>query len=286
MKVFFVAGLEGSTACFRKFLTALESYEADVGILLGDLTGRRVVSLIQKGPDRWDVPIDGKILTIDSSTAFADTTSAIEDRGDYWVEQTQDELDRTAASPLMIDLLFKSLARQRVERWLGLADARLRDDGPKVYVAPGCGDWAIIDDLFEGNHKMAPCDNRIVHLNGHEMLTCSASGPTDWDLAREIDERELHDRLLSLCSGLGDPDYAIFNLQADSRAAQKIVKRYQPMLRLLGAVQGNTGGARKRGRTIELSPRAELIEDATRSLHGVLAMLEGGEVKDYVFTDG
>ena len=286
MRIFFVAGLEGSTVCFRKFLTALDRYEADVGILLGDLTGRKVVSLIQTGPESWDVSLEGKTQRISSPAAYAQITAEMENRGDYWVEQTREEFERTVASPLMVDLLFKSLVRERVEEWLALADSRLRDDGPRVFVAPGCGDWTIIDDLFEGHHKMVPCDNRVVGVDGYEMVTCSASGPTDWDLAREIDDRQLHDRLLGLCAKVGNPDYAIFNLQADSRAAQKIVKRFQPTLRLLGAAQGVAGGARKRGRTLELSPRSEAIEDVTRSLHGVLAVLEQGVVKDYVFTEG
>ena len=58
MKVFTASGIEGSTPCFRRFLSAVRSYGADVGVLLGDLTGRKVVSAIRTGPSTWTVPLD------------------------------------------------------------------------------------------------------------------------------------------------------------------------------------------------------------------------------------
>jgi uncharacterized protein len=285
MRMFTASGLEGSTVCFRKFLSAVGAYHADVGVLLGDLTGRRVVSVIQRGASSWEVPIDGKTHEIDSPSALAEVTASIVGRGDYWIEQTQEEFEHTRTSPMLVDLLFKSLVRERVEEWLTMADERLGSEGQLVFVAPGCGDWPIIDDLLEHGGKMAPCDNRVVELDGYQLVTSSSSGPTDWELAREIDDRQLHKNLLDLCSGIGDPEFAIFNLQADSRAAQRIVKRFQPVVRFLGTVQGDSGGARKQGRTLELSPRSTLVEDADPTLYGVLVMLENGEVKDYVFTE-
>jgi hypothetical protein len=100
-----------------------------------------------------------------------------------------------------------------------------------------------------------------------------------------MDDHRLHGKLLDLFSGIGDPDYAIVNLQADSRAAQRIIKRFQPIVRMMGTTQGSPGGASKRGRTLELSPRSRLVEDADPTLYGVLVLLENGEVKDYIFTE-
>jgi Icc-related predicted phosphoesterase len=286
MKAFFAAGLEGSTLCFREFLATIEANELDIGVLSGDLTGRRVVSLIQSAPGSWEVPSDGKTVTVDTPEAFAAVAASFEDRGYYWIEQTREEFERTRSNPLMADLLFKSLARARLQEWLELADSRLGAGEARVFVAPGCGDSPIIDDLLEGSHAMAPCDNRIVAIDGYELVSCSAGGATDFELAREVGERRLHGRLQDLCSGVTNPSCAIFNFQADSRAAQKIVKRYQPALRLLGASHGAAGGARKRGRTLELSPRGELIEDTPRALAGVIVVLEAGKVVDYVFSSG
>ncbi len=124
-----------------------------------------------------------------------------------------------------------------------------------------------------------------MEIDGYQMLTSSSSGPTEWELVREMDDRKLHEKLLALCSGIGDPDFAIFNLQAASKAAQRIVKRFQPVLRFGGVAPGNGGGAGKQGRTLELSPRSSMVEDAPPTLFGVLVQLEGGEVKDHIFTE-
>ncbi len=285
MRVFTVSGLEGSTVCFRKFLKAIDTYQADVAVLLGDLTGRKVVAVTRKGPSSWEVPVDGKVHKIDSPAALAEAKAAIVDHGDYWIEQTPEEFEHTRSNPMLVDLYFKSLVRERMQEWLTLADERRGNGGPPIFVAPGCGDWTVIDDLFEKGGGMTPCDDRIVEAGGYQLVTSSSSGPTEWELAREMDDHELHKKLLELCSGIGDPDYTIFNLQADSRAAQRIVKRFQPVVRVMGTPQGSSGGASKRGRTLELSPRSVLVEDAAPALFGVLVVLENGEVKDYLFTE-
>jgi Icc-related predicted phosphoesterase len=285
MMIFVASGLEGSTPCFRKFLKAIDAYGADVAVLLGDLTGRKVVPVTKKGPSSWEVPIDGKVHAIDSPAALAEMTASLADHGDYWIEQSPEEFEHTRNNPTLVDIFFKSLVRERLEEWLTLADERLGNGGPPVFVAPGSGDWTVIDDLFEQGGRMAPCDDRIVDVDGYQLVTSSSSGPTEWDLAREMDDRDLHKKLLDLCSGISDPDFAIFNLQADSRAAQRIVKRFQPLVRTMNTTQGGSGGASKRGRTIELSPRSALVEDAAPTLFGILMKLENGEVKDYHFTE-
>jgi Icc-related predicted phosphoesterase len=285
MKVFTASGLEGSTTCFRRFLSAIRTYQADVGVLLGDLTGRQVVSVIKKGPTAWEVPLDGKVHEVDSAATLAQLTRSIVDKGDYWLEQTQEEYEHVRSNPALVELYFKSLARERIQGWFAMAEERLGAGGPPVFIAPGSGDWTVIDELLEHGGRLTPCDDRVVRVGDYQMMTCSASGPSEWELAREMDDRALHKKLLELCSGIDDPDFAIFNLLADSKAAQRIVKRFQPLVRLGGAGYGNGGGASRQGRTIEISPRSAMVDDAAPTLYGVLLQLEGGAVRDYVFTE-
>ena len=49
MKIFFVTDIHASNVCYRKFLNALKIYDVDVGILLGDLTGKMLIPLVEKG---------------------------------------------------------------------------------------------------------------------------------------------------------------------------------------------------------------------------------------------
>jgi Icc-related predicted phosphoesterase len=48
IKIFFVTDVHGSNVCYRKFLNALKVYKVDVGILLGDLTGKMLIPLVEK----------------------------------------------------------------------------------------------------------------------------------------------------------------------------------------------------------------------------------------------
>lgn len=284
MKILFVAGAEGSTRCFSRFLGAVDAQKADAGVLLGDLTGRQVVPITRKGSS-WEFTAEGRTREITSASALAEATAAIEAHGDYWFEESLEELQEMRSNPMMVDLVFKSLMRTRLERWLTLADETINGSGRRVFIAPGCGDWATIDDLLEQSHKLVACDNRVVDLDDYQMLTCSAGDRTDSELAREMDDRQLHERLLDLCRDLRDPEYSILNLQADSRAAQRIVKRFQPLIRVLGSMQGGAGGSRKQGRTLELSLRGCLDEGADVGLRGVLVRLERNAVKDYAYMD-
>jgi len=53
IKIFFVTDIHGSNLCYRKYLNALKAYNVDVGILLGDLTGKVLVPLVEKAGGGW-----------------------------------------------------------------------------------------------------------------------------------------------------------------------------------------------------------------------------------------
>ncbi len=59
MKIFFVTDIHGSNVCYRKFLNALRIYDVDVGILLGDLTGKVLVPLVEKAGGGWETTFMG-----------------------------------------------------------------------------------------------------------------------------------------------------------------------------------------------------------------------------------
>jgi Icc-related predicted phosphoesterase len=286
MKLFTVAAIEGSTGCFRKFLKAVGMYKADAAVLLGDLTGRQVVSVIQRGHSLWEAPVDGRIHRVESRAELAEVTTFIANRGDYWLEQTPEEYERLVANPAMVDLYFKSLARQRLEEWLQLADEWLNESGPPVFIAPGSGDSPIIDALFESGSKLLPCDDRIVQVGGYELVTSSASGRSEWELVREMDDRALYNKLLNLCSRIGDPDFAVLNLQADGKVVKRILKRFQPLVCFTRANQGTSGGVSSEGKTLWLTPRTMVKDEAQPALSGILLELRDGVVHDHFFTEG
>jgi hypothetical protein len=154
-----------------------------------------------------------------------------------------------------------------------------------------------------------PCDNMVVDIDGHEMVSCSRSNPTPWDTPREESEEELATHLDELCKKVGNYESAIFNfhvpphgysldlcpkldkdmkmsaeekIHAGSQGAKMVIEKYQPLLGLHGHIH-ESRGAQKAGRTLMINPGSEYSEGI---LKGVVIMLDKKKVKDYVFTQG
>ena len=309
IKLFFVTDIHGSNVCYRKFLNALPIYGADVAVLLGDLTGKVLVPLVDKGGDKWECTLMGQYREINGQEELADIKKTTENAGYYWVHQTRQEFDDTRADPAKIDALFKSLVFARVQEWLDLADERLEGKPFQMYMAPGNDDWFVIDDMIDNAKLVHPCDKRVVEIDHHEMITSSASNPTPWQTPREMSEEDLEKHLRELCVMVKNQETAIYNfhvppygysldlcpkldenltmaadekIHAGSLGAKAVIEQYQPLLGLHGHIH-ESRGAQKAGRTLLINPGSEYSEGI---LKGVIIMLDKKKIKDYVFTSG
>ena len=308
IKIFFVTDIHGSNTCYRKYLNALKVYNVDVGILLGDLTGKVLVPLIEKSGG-WETTLMGQYTEVASSEELEKLKKTIELMGYYWVHQTMDEYQAYKAEPKKIDLLFKDLVLQRMKEWITLADERLKDTTYKVYMAPGNDDYFEIDKIIEDSSAIVNCNNKNVLVGEHEMITFSYANPTPWNTPREKPDEELEPMLEELVATVKDKSNAIFNFHAPpygfgldlapeldanltqaadrkihvgSRAVAKMIEKYQPLLGLHGHIHESRGVQKIRKTTI-INPGSEYSEGI---LKGVVLVLEKGKVKDYIFTNG
>ena len=80
-----------------------------------------------------------------------------------------------------------------------------------MYICPGNDDWWEVDDMISCMKVIKPCDNMVVDIDGHEMVSCSRSNPTPWDTPREESEEELAVHLDELCKRVTNYEGAIFN---------------------------------------------------------------------------
>ncbi len=160
IKLFFVTDIHGSNVCYRKFLNALPIYGVDVAVLMGDLTGKVLVPLVEKGNDTWECTLMGQYRLIETKDQLAEIKKITENAGYYWVHQTREEFDATRADPGKIDALFKQLVLERVQEWLDLADERLEGKPFQMFMAPGNDDWFVIDDMIDAAKLVHPCDRR------------------------------------------------------------------------------------------------------------------------------
>ncbi len=88
IKLFFVTDIHGSNVCYRKFLNALPIYGVDVAVLLGDLTGKVLVPLVEKTASTWECTLMGQHVDIETEEELAKIKKTIENAGYYWVHQT------------------------------------------------------------------------------------------------------------------------------------------------------------------------------------------------------
>ena len=66
VRVIFATDLHGSEAVFRKFLNAVTVYEATVAILGGDLTGKRIVPVVEDPEGSFAAEFNGREFRADT----------------------------------------------------------------------------------------------------------------------------------------------------------------------------------------------------------------------------
>ncbi len=309
MKILFVSDVHASNTCFRKFLNALKIYGVDVGILLGDLTGKLLIPLVEKAGGGWETHFMGRPVVVSSEQELADLKRIIEKVGYYWYHLTPDEYAAMRQDPQEQERLFRRLALERLREWIALADERLAGTGLKVYMAPGNDDVLEADDIISDSAAVINCADKVVMVGEHEMATFCWTNPTPWDTPREKPDEELEPMLESLIAGIRRVEWAIFNFHAPpygyaldlapvlskdlvqamdrkehvgSKAVAKMIKKYQPFLSLHGHIH-ESRGIQKAGRTTMINPGSEYSEGILR---GVVLDIERGKLRDYIFTSG
>lgn len=309
MKIFFSCDIHASNTCFRKYLNALKIYQADAGILLGDLTGKLLIPLVESPGGGWETNFLGQPVKISSDEELAKIKKNIEMVGYYWAHMTEEEFRAMKASPHLQEELFKKLVLQRLQEWMSLADERLAGTGIPLYMAPGNDDVLECDSILSGARYVVNCNDRVLDVGGHEMATFAWANPTPWNTPREKTDEEMEPMLENLVSGVKDASRAIFNFHAPpygfaldlapeltkdlvqaaqkkihvgSKAVAKMIEKYQPMLGLHGHIHESRGIQQVHMTTI-INPGSEYSEGILR---GVVLVVEKGRLKDYIFTSG
>ena len=309
MKVFFVTDIHGSNMCYRKFLNALKIYGADVGILLGDLTGKMLIPLVEKAGGGWETTFMARDVEIKTEEELTKLKKTIEMVGYYWHHFTPDEFQEHKVDRQKLDSLFRQLMIDRMQEWLELGEERLRGGSCQVYIAPGNDDHFEVDKLLDSSDVILNTDNRMVMVGDYEMVTFGWTNPTPWDTPREKPDEELEPMLEELIAQVKNVKNSIFNFHAPpygssldlapeltedliqaadrkihvgSKAVTKMIEKYQPMLGLHGHIH-ESRGIQNWGRTVIMNPGSEYSEGILR---GVLFVLKRGKLKDYVFTSG
>ena len=312
MRIFFATDIHGSDVCWRKFLNAGAFHKADVLVMGGDMTGKAMVPIVSNGAT-WELTLQEQRQVVTSEDELVAMEKRISDRGYYPVRLGRDEVDAWSADPTLVDARFKQEIVQSVERWMAIADDKLRGKGIRCVVSPANDDMFEIDPLIEAAELVDLGESNAIALDGFTLVSTGWANPTPWKTFRELPEDELRARIDGLVGEVPDPRKAIFNFHAPpygsnldsapkldeemnyvaggqalvpvgSRAVRDAIVAYGPVLSLHGHIHEGRGAV-KIGRTLAVNP-GSTYEDGVLQAAIVDLDAKKGEVKRYLLING
>jgi Icc-related predicted phosphoesterase len=315
-RIYFVSDVHASERCWLKFLAAPKFYKADTVIIGGDITGKFVVPIIAQPHGRWTVQnFLGRKWQVTTRDELARLKAQIADTGQYAFETTPEEHAQYEGDQPRIDELFRTLALERVRRWVGMAEDKLGSAGVGVLVSGGNDDFYEMDAALAASSLIQNPDGAVLDLgDGFQIMGVGYGNPTPWNCPRDIPEPELAAKIAEVADKVERLDRAIFSLHVPpygsgldfapeldgelrmvmsgagprmipvgSTAVRGAIMRYQPMLSLHGHIH-ESRGIRKLGRTTVANPGSEYGEGV---LDGVLIDLDSRKgVVDIQLTSG
>ena len=187
MKVFFATDIHGSEICWRKFLNAAAFYKADMVILGGDVTGKVLVPILAM-PGYWEVSFSGRRLRLETKTELDEIQRKIRDRGSYPAVMAPDELDALSEEDGSVDRRFTLEMTRGLDRWLDMADGKLRGGDIPCILNGGNDDIWEIDDIIEQSPCVSFAESKVLDIGGFYLASMGWTNPTPWNTFREAPE--------------------------------------------------------------------------------------------------
>jgi Icc-related predicted phosphoesterase len=313
MRLLFVSDLHGSEICWRKFLNAGAFHNADVLVMGGDMTGKAMVPIVDRGGGRWELRLQDQEHVLTSEDELKAMEKRILDRGYYPIRLSPDEVAAWEADPVLVDTRFKAEMVAGVERWMALADERLAGTKIRCVVSPANDDIFELDPVIDAAERVELGEQNTIDLDGFTMVSTGYANPTPWNTFRELPEDQLRTRIDALVADVPDRRRAIFNFHAPpygsnldgapklnpdmtyvaggraivpvgSHAVRDAIAAYEPVLSLHGHIHEGRGAV-KIGRTLAVNP-GSTYEDGVLQAAIVDLDSKKGEVKQYLLING
>lgn len=297
-----------------KFLSAAKSYEANVLILGGDITGKMIVPIIEQSDGTWRAEFLGTQQIMRTHEQREALEKNIRFNGHYPYEVTPAELEKLQSDRNLVDELFTKVMVDGIRRWVSIAENRLRGSNVKCYISPGNDDRLEIDEVLRSSSVILYPENEVVWVDDHhEMITSGWTNITPWHSSRETTEDELaeiFDRMISKvermencifglhCPPINTPlDMApeldatlrpvitsggVSMIHVGSTAVRHSIENHKPLLGLHGHIHEAAGFVRI-GRTFCMNPGSEYAEGILR---GALINIDEKGIKSYLLTQG
>ena len=168
LTIFFATDIHGSERVFRKFLNAASFYGADAVIFGGDITGKSLVPVVEVRPGRFEARLFGRTHAVAEGTELDDLEDRIRTNGFYPYRTTPDEV-AILADPAHLRAAFTRVMAETAERWVTLADEKLRAAGIPALMMPGNDDEPMVKDLLAQGDWIIDAEGRRVELEGFQV---------------------------------------------------------------------------------------------------------------------
>src|ERR1700735_1027828 len=215
MKIFFATDIHGSEVCWRKFLNAAAFYKADLVVLGGDVTGKMMIP-ITAFQGYWEVTVRGQLHRLETQQELEEIKRQIRNSGSYPAMVTPDELQVLSAAEGAVERRFNAEMTQSLDRWLDMADGKLRGGAIPCVLNGGNDDIFEIDPILEAAPSVTFAEGKVIDLGGFTMVSMGWTNPTPWDTHREAPEDQLAakiDAIVGQIPGVS-MDRTIFNFHA------------------------------------------------------------------------
>jgi Icc-related predicted phosphoesterase len=318
-RLFFATDLHGSERTYRKFINSGNFYEVDILVMGGDITGKLLIPIIKEQDGHYRATLQGRVEQISTQQELDDLITRLGTLGFYYKVMEEDEYRQLSGDANAVNELFHTMARQRLEKWVDLAEERLAGTGKKCFVTGGNDDAPEVLTAINrmGTKSFFACENEVVQVDDdHTMISVGFSTPTPWKTPREITDEQLGEMIEGMVAKVPDLTHTIFNFHdppvdssldtcpmlnwekdppepiiqggqtvmygAGSKSVRNAIEKYKPMLGLHGHIHESQSVA-KIGRTTCINPGSEYGEGILR---GCLVTFVNGEVEGYQMTSG
>src|SRR5579875_720091 len=243
MKIFFATDIHGSEICWRKFLNAAAFYRADLVILGGDVTGKVMVPIVARD-GYWQLTYRGEPMRLETREELAEAERKIRDRGSYPAIVTPDELAVLSEHEEAVDRRFTEEMKHSLDRWLDMADGKLRGGKIGCILNGGNDDIFEIDQMIESSPCVTFAEGKVIDLGGLSLVSMGWTNPTPWNTFHEAPA--LDENLRPVHGG------AVMK-PVGSVAVRDAILAHQPLLSLHGHIH-ESRAVKRLNRTLAINP--------------------------------
>ena len=141
VRIVYSADVHGSEEVWLKFLNSWKEFKADILMMNGDLTGKKIIPIVDMGDGTWRTPyIFEREWVLRTEEEIKEMERRIRFAGMYPWRCTYDEVMEMARDQKRQEELFDEIMAKEMERWLRMVEEKGpmymrigRDFAPRVY---------------------------------------------------------------------------------------------------------------------------------------------------------